>query len=44
MLNNKVNLDFSIMKKLWDLAHEKFINIIGKHGILDEYSWMSATP
>ena len=30
MLNNKVNFDFSIMKKLWDLAHEKLINIIGK--------------
>ena len=44
MLNSKVNFDFSIMKKLWDLAHEKLINIIGRHGILDEYSWMSATP
>ena len=44
MLNNKVNFDFSIMKKLWDLAHEKLINIIGRHGILDQYSWMSATP
>ena len=36
MLNSKVNFDFSIMKKLWDLAHEKLINIIGRHGILNE--------
>ena len=35
MLNSKVNFDFSIMKKLWDLANEKLINIIGRHGILD---------
>ena len=28
MLNSKVNFDFSIMEKLWDLAHEKLINII----------------
>ena len=35
MLNSKVNFDFSIMKKLWDLAHEKLVNIIGRHGILD---------
>ena len=41
MLNNKVNFDFSIMKKLWDLTHEKLVNIIGRHGILDQYSWMS---
>ena len=39
-----VCFDVSIMKKLWDLAHEKFINIIGRYGILNEYSWMSATP
>ena len=32
------------MKKLWDLAHEKLIDIIGRHGSLDEYSWMSAAP
>ena len=38
MLNSKVNFDFYIMKKLWDLAHEKLINIIGRHGILNEYS------
>ena len=44
MLNSKVNFDISIMKKLWDLAHEKLINIIGRYGILNEYSWMSATP
>ena len=42
MLNNKVNFDFFIMKKILDLAHEKLIIIIGRHGILDEYSWMSA--
>ena len=35
MLNNYVNFDFSIMKKLWDVDHEKLINIIRKHGILD---------
>ena len=44
MLNSKVNFDFSIMKKLWDLAHEKLINMIGSYGILNEYSSMSATP
>ena len=33
MLNNYVNFDFSIME--WDLGHEKMINIIGRHGILD---------
>ena len=44
MLNSKVNFDFSIMKKIWYLAHEKLINMIGRHGILDDYSWMSATP
>ena len=44
MLNSKANFDFSIMKKLRDLAHEKMINIIGRHGVLNEYSWMSATP
>ena len=30
MLNNYVNFDFSIMKKLWDVAHEKF-----RHCVLD---------
>ena len=35
MLNNYVNFDFSIMKKLWDVGHEKLINILGRHGILD---------
>ena len=35
MLNNYVNFDFFIMKKLWDVGHEKSINIIGRHGILD---------
>ena len=35
MLNNYVTFDFSIMKKLWDVGHEKLINIIGRHGIFD---------
>ena len=43
MLNSKVNLDFSIMKKLWDLAHEKLNNIIGRHGILDIFMDVSIT-
>ena len=30
-----LNFDFSIMKKLWDLANEKLANIRGGHGILD---------
>ena len=29
MLNNYVNIDFSIMKKLWDVGHEKLINLLG---------------
>ena len=33
MLNNYVNFDFSIMKKLLDVGHEKLINIIGRHDI-----------
>ena len=44
MLNNYVNFDFSIMKNLLDVAHEKLINIIGSHGILDQYLWMSVMP
>ena len=39
-----LNFDFSIMKKLGDLAHEKFINMIGRHGILEQYLWMSVMP
>ena len=35
MLNNYVNFDFSIMKKLWDVGHEKLNNKKGRHGILD---------
>ena len=36
-MNNYVNFHFSIMKKLWDVGHEKLINIIGipTNGILD---------
>ena len=43
MLNNYVNFDFSIMKKLWDVGHEKLINIIGRHGILDTFMSVSHT-
>ena len=32
-----MNFDFSIMKKLWDVAHEKFNNIKGRHGVLDMF-------
>ena len=31
MLNIFVNLDFCIMKKLWDLAHEQLVSMIGGH-------------
>ena len=44
MLNSKVNFDFSIMKKLLDVAHGKLMNIIGRHGNLDQYLWMSVIP
>ena len=30
-----MNFDFSIMKKLLDVAHEKLINVKGRHGVLD---------
>ena len=46
MLNNWVNFRFSIMKKLWDWAHENLVNIQGSHGILDQYprrTWPSIT-
>ena len=39
-----MNFDFSIMKKILDVAHGKLINIIGRHGILDQYLWMSVMP
>ena len=32
------------MKKLLDVAHGKLINIIGRHGNLDQYSRMSVIP
>ena len=35
MLNNYVNFDFFIMKKLWNVGHEKLNNKKGRHGILD---------
>ena len=35
MLNESVNFDFSIMKKLLDVAHGKLINIKDRHGVLD---------
>ena len=43
MLNNKVNFDFSIMKNLWDVVHEKLINIKGRHGVLDTFMAVSHT-
>ena len=43
MLNNYVNFDFSIIKKLWDIGHEKLINIIGRHGILGIFMDVSHT-
>ena len=43
MLNNYVNFDFSIMKKLSHVGHEKLINIIGSHGILDVFMDVSHT-
>ena len=43
MLNNQVNSDFSIKKKLWDVAHEKLINKKGRHGILDMFMDVSHT-
>ena len=43
MLNNYVNFDFSITKKLWNVAHEKLINILGRHGILDIFMDVSHT-
>ena len=43
MLNNYVNFDFSIMEKSWDVGHEKLINIIGRHGILDIFMDVSHT-
>ena len=38
-----MNFDFSIMKKLWDVAHEKLINIKGSHGVLDMFMDVSHT-
>ena len=43
MLNNLVNFDFSIMKKLSDVAHEKLINKKGRHGALDMFMDVSHT-
>ena len=33
MFNNWVNFWFSIMKKLWDFAHENLDNIQGSPGV-----------
>ena len=33
MLYISVNFDFCTMKKLWDLAHEKLVNILGGHHV-----------
>ena len=38
-----MNFDFSIMKKLWDAAHEKLINIKGRHDVLDMFMDVSHT-
>ena len=38
-----MNFDFSIMKKLWDVGHEKLIDIIGRYGILDLFKDVSHT-
>jgi hypothetical protein len=38
-----MNFDFSIMKKLWDVAHEKCINIKGRHSVLDMFMDVSHT-
>ena len=43
MLNIYVNFNFSIIKKLWDVYHEKLINIISRHGILDIFMDVSHT-
>ena len=32
------------MKKLLDVAHGNLIDVIGWHGILDQYLWMSVMP
>ena len=42
MLNNWVNVQFSIMKIFWDLAQENLVNKQGSYGISDQYLWMSA--
>ena len=43
MLNSKVNFDFSIMKRLWDVSHEQLIDIKGRHGVLDIFMDVSHT-
>ena len=40
MLNYKVIFDFSIMKKLWDLAHDNLVIIQGGHD--DSYCYLLA--
>ena len=39
MLNISVNFDFCFMKKLWDLAHEKLVNIQGGHHVGTNIHW-----
>ena len=41
-MNNWVIFDFAIMKKLF-LAHEKLINIKGRHGVLNIFMDVSHT-
>ena len=43
LLNNYVNFDFSIMKKLWNVDYEKSIDI-SRHGILDITMDVSLVP
>ena len=38
-----MNFDFSIMKRLWDVGHQKLIGRIGRHGILDIFMDVSHT-
>jgi hypothetical protein len=39
-----MNFQFSIMKKLWDLAQENLVNIKGSYNILDQYLCLSVIP
>ena len=43
ILNNWVNVWFSIMKESWDLAQENLVKKQGRYGILDQFLWMSVS-